>query len=87
MSTSSNGEESSLKLRRRTAPLETARAMATAGTHSRLPSPPEDDFDVSSDDTITASGETAKRGFGSAHGNTRTRSAGSGVGQFFTLNF
>ncbi|KAF8604807.1 hypothetical protein BDV93DRAFT_605734 [Ceratobasidium sp. AG-I] len=79
MSMSGNGEQSSLKLRRRTTPLETAHAMASAGTHSRLPSPPEDDFDVSSDETITALGETAKRGFGSANGNTRTRSAGSGV--------
>ncbi|QRV84512.1 bZIP transcription factor [Ceratobasidium sp. AG-Ba] len=44
-------------LRRRTAPLETAHAAQSAlGMHSCLPSPPEDDMDVSSDDTITASG-------------------------------
>ncbi|KAG8730549.1 hypothetical protein FRC12_020201, partial [Ceratobasidium sp. 428] len=47
-------------LRRRTTPLETAHAAAQLrmfGSHSRLPSPPDDEIDVSSDDTITASGK------------------------------
>ncbi|KAG9079823.1 hypothetical protein FRC06_007428, partial [Ceratobasidium sp. 370] len=49
-------------LRRRTTPLETAHAARSMFTHSRLPSPPDDDMDASSDDTITASGKKSVNG-------------------------
>ncbi|KAG8679495.1 hypothetical protein FRC08_016949 [Ceratobasidium sp. 394] len=50
-------------LRRRTTPLETLML-----THSCLPSPPDDDMDASSDDTITLSGKKSVNGGQNANG-------------------
>ncbi|KAG9083249.1 hypothetical protein FS749_006185 [Ceratobasidium sp. UAMH 11750] len=55
-------------LRRRTTPLETAHAAQSKLTHSRLPSPPDDDMDASSDDTITLSGKKSANGGQNANG-------------------
>ncbi|KAG9103670.1 hypothetical protein FRC07_009947 [Ceratobasidium sp. 392] len=60
-------------LRRRTTPLETAHAATRSmmlGAHSRLPSPPNDEVDISSDDTITASGKKSVSSNGSPNGHS-----------------
>jgi hypothetical protein len=71
-----------IALRRRTNPLEAAHVMSKiSGTHSRLPSPPDDDVDASSDDTITAAGRQHAGGIGNGVGNMKSQfAAGSGIG-------